>query len=109
PNFSLPTQPAGVVAVYVNPATTLTISGTIAEALPPTPANGQADTGTAPASGLAEVGTGTLVLNPTDSFGNPASNTYSGGTYVGYTFGAANSSGASPAGMPGGTITVQNQ
>ena len=61
-NFSSATSPAGVVAIYVDPGDTLTLSDTIAEGLPPIPGNGQAPSARRPASGLAEVGTGTLVL-----------------------------------------------
>ena len=106
PDFNSATSPAGVVAIYVDPGDRLTIKGTIREGLPPTPTNGQVNSsspsGTPPASGLAEVGLGTLALAPV------AGNFYSGGTYVGYTFNQANINGSTPAGVPGGTIDVQN-
>lgn len=101
PNFSSATTPEGVIAMYVAQNTVLTLPNTIAEGLPPIPAGGPPTTVNEPASsGLAEVGLGTLVL--------AGDNTFTGGTYAGYTFGNVNDSGASAAGLPGGTIDVQN-
>ena len=95
-----------MVPIYVEDNTTLTITGTIQDGLPPTPTNGQTDSdstsGTPPASGLAEVGLGTLALDPATG------NFYSGGTFVGYSFATTNINGSSAASVPGGVIDVQN-
>ncbi len=100
-NFSSATSPAGVVAIHVDPGDRLTLPNTIAEGLPPIPPGGAPTTvGTPASSGLAEVGTGTLVL--------AGNNTFTGGTYVGYTFGNVNDTGATAAGLPGGVIDAQS-
>ena len=101
PNYSSATSPEGVVAIYVDPGDSLTLANTIAEGLPPIPTGGAPTTvGTPASSGLAEVGTGTLVL--------AGNNSFSGGTYVGYTFGNVNNTGVTAAGLPGGVIDAQN-
>ena len=98
PAFSTASSPEGVVAIYVDAGNSLTLSGVISEVAPAQPAGLPATT--APASGLADIGAGTLIL--------AANNTYTGGTYIGYDFGSVNTNGASAASVPGGIVDVQN-
>jgi large repetitive protein len=105
PNFSPASSTAGVVAIYVESSSTLTFAGHVNEGPPPAQSSAPAPVGTA-STGLTEIGAGTLIL--------ANSNSYTGGTYVGYIFGASNANGAtapatvSSGGVNGGVIDVQN-